>query len=186
MQSGFTFAANKSTSTQSTDQDLWRQMFVKVAGYCNRARQYEDMMMQCITQYMTLPASYRKELSREGAVRCHHADDPVHLIIIYSCPELGNTFDPGNAIYELTLFSMWPSTKKLPYNRNKLGDICEGLLAIGLRKSVPSGPAARSLARIIEMVAGGLYSICYRFCLFSLEALDRKYKEIVDQRPDRQ
>ena len=53
-----------------------------------------------------LDANYRKELSYLGAVRCF---DPTHYPALVTCPYLGPTFDPGNAVYAMLLKVLVPT-----------------------------------------------------------------------------
>ena len=142
-----------------------------LADYVERARPFEPIIMQFISQWMSLRERYRRELAANGAVRCHFPGHPIH----YVCPVLGNTFDAGNRIYELTLKTICPSIVHCGYNRNSLGNICEAFLATGMRSSSPS---ARSLAMIIERTAGAMYTVCYAYNLYTLEDIDAKYEEI--------
>ena len=152
-----------------------RQMFDRTADLVARSRPYEDIVMQFITQYMVqLPKKVRLDLARNGAVRCHSPEHPVH----YTCERLGNTFDPGNYVYEMTLLAMFPGIERFGYCRNTLGNICEGILYVGMNSS---NRAAQSLARMIEAVAGGIYIICCRYDLYSLEELDDPYQAVIAQ-----
>ena len=141
------------------------------------ARQYEDIVLSFLTQFMYLRNDYRRQLAAYGAVRCRHRKHPIH----YRDERLGDTFDAGNIIYEFALFSMWPKLKRLGYNRNTLGNIAEGLMAVGMNSQ---NRAAQSLCRIIEKVAGNMYLVCYEYDIYSLAELDAKYIAEVENDPN--
>ena len=86
-----------------------------------------------------------------------------------------STLDSG-CIYALALQMMFPSLKGFGYNDCTLGDICEGFLALGLRNQPSRHPAAASLARMIEVVAGDLYVLCYRFNLYCEEDIRNQWQ----------
>ena len=105
--------------------------FWTLYSHIARARQYEDIVLSFLTQFMYLRNDYRRQLAAYGAVRCRHRKHPIH----YRDERLGDTFDAGNIIYEFASFSMWPKLKGLGYNRNILGNIVEGLMAVGMNST---------------------------------------------------
>ena len=142
-----------------------------------RARQYEDIVLSFLTQFMYLRNDYRRQLAGNGAVRCRHRKHPIH----WRDERLGDTFDAGNIIYEFALVSMWPKMERLKYSRNTLGNIAEGFMAVGMNSQ---NRAAQSLCRIIEKVAGNMYLVCYEYDIYSLAELDAKYIAEVENDPN--
>ena len=119
---------------------------------------------------MQLPAGYRKALSHEGAVRSTSTLHPVHGFDDH----IGNYFDPGNKVYAMTLRAVCPELLQVGYNDEKLGDICEAWLAVGMKSSIP---AARSLAVAIEGISGLLYIIAVVKDIYTLDDLDQVCRE---------
>ena len=74
---------------------------------------------------------------------------------------------------------MFPSLKGFGYNDETLGDICEGFLAPGLRNQPSRHPAAASLAPFIEVGAGDLYVLCYRFNLCCEESIRNQWRLVL-------
>ena len=71
--------------------------------------------------------------------------------------------------------------ERLGYNENTLGNIAEGLMAVGMNSQ---NRAAQSLCRIIEKVAGNMYLVCYEYNIYSLADLDAKYIAEVENDPN--
>ena len=116
----------------------------------------------------------RHELSWYGAVRRFRRKHPIHD----TDENIGNCFDATNRVYETALFAMWPDLQQWGYNTNTLGNIAEGLMAIGMYSRTP---AARSLGRIIERISGSLYVVCCEYNCYSLADVDRAYTAMVKE-----
>ena len=131
-------------------------LFFRLRHNIQSAQELDRTAVMFIQEYMGQLSRYeRKTISYDGAIRAYLDEHPCH----YICSVLGRTFDPGNRIYALALQMMFPSLKGFGYNDCTLGDICEGFLTLGLRKHPSRHPAALSLARMIEVVAGDIYAL---------------------------
>ena len=135
-------------------------------------RRHADLIHDLIFQWMELPRVYRKKLTHLGAVRCTHPLHPAH----YCCNHIGKCFDPGNAVYAMTLKAICPSLQQDNYNNETIGDICEAWLATGMRSEIP---ACRSLAVGVEGVAAVLYIVAMLKNVNTLQELDEVCKEYV-------
>ena len=133
-------------------------------------RRHSDQIHDFICLWMQLPFGYRINLSNLGVVRCTHKLHPVH-----ACREhIGNWFDPGNAVYAMTLKAICPSLQQEKYNNEAIGDICRAWLACGMRSAIL---ACRSLAAGIEGVAAYLYIIAMLKNVNTLQDLDEVCRE---------
>lgn len=105
-------------------------------------------------------AGERKKISHCGAVRTSKAQHPTH----FRCQVLGNTFDPGNVVYELTWKLIVPKFRAAVWNEETFGDIAEGILAVGYNLAQLSEPFHFAMdmtatAQIIEEVARLVYDV---------------------------
>ena len=151
-------------------------MFYGLGRNIQNAQKFDRTAVMFIQKYMAQLSKYdRKTIAYDGAIRAYHDDHPCH----YMSSVLGPTFHPGNRIYALALQMMFPSLKDLGYNDCTLGEICKGFLALGLRKHPSRHPAALSLARMIEAVAGDLYVLCCRFNLYYEEDIRNQWQLVL-------
>jgi len=103
----------------------------KVQRSLQRAQAKDQQLLDLVDFWMNkLPAQYRKTISHEGAIRAVTNLHPTQWV----CPVLGNTFDPGNAVYAMVLKAILPrlTDHGRSWNDETLGDIVEGILALGL------------------------------------------------------
>ena len=143
------------------DRGLFSRLTRRVLQY----RQAEDWLRGFVQEWMSQPHWYRKTLSYEGAIRCWHSE---HQPCGFD-KALGEYFDPGNRVYACALTTLCPSVKEFGYNDETMGDICEGLLAVGMQSQ---DECARNLAVAIEEVAGSISVLLSHCDGHTLEALN--------------
>ena len=132
----------------------------------SRLRHNSDIIFRFISCWMqTLPYQYRKEVSRFGAIRSTHRKHPVHGV----CDHIGPYFDPTNHWYAMALAAVCPQIQTLGFNECTLGDICEALLAVGMKSLLPS---SRTLAVKLEGVVSLLYIVACDLSIWTLADLD--------------
>ena len=141
-------------------------LYIELETAVRNFRRHSNLMARFTYVWMELPRAYRKTLSHFGAVRSTHRHHPVHGF----CDRIGAYFDPGNAVYAMTLKAICPCLQQAEFNDETLGDVCEAWLAIGARSDIA---ASRSLMRGLEYVAGCLYIIATVRNVWSLADMDK-------------
>ena len=116
------------------------QLAIKFSQYVSSLNISHDGRTANVFQILREDACFRKELSRDGGIRCFYDDDPKHW---GPCEVSGYWyFDPGNVVYAFVLrmvikfcsrHAVWTHYVSDVQDEEKLGDFCEALLGLFYR-----------------------------------------------------
>ena len=130
-----------------------------------KAQKHSAALERVVDVWMEkVSADERKKISHCGAVRTLKAHHPTH----FRCPVLGNVFDPGNAVYEITWKLIVPKFRAAFWNQETFGDIAEGILGVGynlaqLSEQIHFAMELTAMAQIIEEVSRLVFDVA---CFF--------------------